>query len=209
VRPLALLALAWLCAGTAATSHAARIRPVSTSSSVAASHTRVDSSHAARIRPVSTSSSVAASHTRVDSSHAARIRPVSTSSSVAASQGWSSELERELMSPYCPGRSLIECPSPQATELRLWIQAQERAGVPRSDVEARLVEEFGDMLRHSPRAEGWGLWAYLVPVLALLAGGALVFGFLRRQAGAAAPAPAAAPYDAELAREVERELGAS
>jgi cytochrome c-type biogenesis protein CcmH len=194
VRPLALLALAWLCAGTAA----------------ASADTSAATSHAARIRPVSTSSPVAASHTRVDSSHAARIRPVSTSSPVAASQGWSSELERELMSPYCPGRSLIECPSPQATELRLWIQAQERAGVPRSDVEARLVQEFGDMLRHSPRAEGWGLWAYLVPALALLAGGALVFGFLRRQAGAAAPAPAAAaPYDAELAREVERELGAS
>lgn len=149
----------------------------------------------------------AASESGVEASHAARIRPVSTSSPVAASEGWSSELESELMSPYCPGRSLVECPSPQATELRLWIQAQERAGVPRSEVEARLFEEFGDMLLHSPRAEGWGLWAYLVPALALLGGGALVFAFLHRQ-GAPAPAPAAAPADPELAREVERELGA-
>jgi len=85
--------------------------------------------------------------------NAARIRERTTSSSVAASQAgsWSRELERELMSPYCPGRSLIECPSPDATELRLWIQGQEAAGVSRAAVEQRLFQEFGDQLRQSPR----------------------------------------------------------
>ena len=145
-----------------------------------------------------------------DAPQAARIREGAPSSPVAASPGWSSQLESELMSPYCPGRSLIECPSPQATELRLWIQAQEKAGVSRGDVEARLFEQFGDQLRHAPRAEGWGLWAYLVPGLAMLAGGVLVLGFLRRPAGALAAMPAsAASVDPELAREIERELGAS
>ena len=95
----------------------------------------------------------------------------------AAERPWSEELERNLMSPYCPGRSLTECPSPQATELRLWIQAQERAGVPREQVEARLFQEFGDTLRHGPRAEGWGLvvlisritpgLSYLIPLFIL------------------------------------------
>ena len=145
-----------------------------------------------------------------DENHAARIRPVPTSSPVAASNGWSQELEHQLMSPYCPGRSLIECPSPQATELRLWIQAQEQAGVPRANVEARLFEQFGEQLRQAPRAEGWGLMAYLVPCGALLAGGVFVVGFLRRQGGASgAPPAAAAPSDPELEREIDRELGAS
>ena len=135
---------------------------------------------------------------------------LASAASAASEGGFSRELESELMSPYCPGRSLIECPSPQATELRLWIQAQEKAGVSRSDVEARLFEQFGDQLRHSPRAEGWGLWAYLVPGLAMLAGGVLVFGFLRRPARALAATPApAARVDPDLAREIERELGAS
>ena len=138
---------------------------------------------------------------------AARIREDSSSSSVAASKSWSRELERELMSPYCPGRSLIECPSPAATELRLWIQGQEQAGVARATVEQRLFEQFGDQLRHSPRAEGWGLFAYLVPAGALLAGAVFVLGFLRRETRAAAPA-APAPPDPELVREVDRELGA-
>lgn len=127
----------------------------------------------------------------------------------AAGEGWSRELEHELMSPYCPGRSLVECPSPQATELRMWIHAQEQAGVPREEVEARLYQEFGDVLRHAPRAEGWGIWAYLVPALALLAGGALVVWFLGRSSASAPEPPAPARRDPELEREVDRELGAS
>src|SRR5262245_37114355 len=90
--------------------------------------------------------------------------------SAGAERPWSEQLERELMSPYCPGRSLVECPSPQATELRLWIQAQERAGVPRAEVEARLFAQFGEGLRHAPRPEGFGLWAYLVPAAAVAGG---------------------------------------
>jgi cytochrome c-type biogenesis protein CcmH/NrfF len=138
--------------------------------------------------------------------------PAAGQDAVAAPKGWSAELERELMSPYCPGRSLVECPSPQATELRLWIQAQEQAGASREDVEARLAQEFGEeTLRHAPRAEGWGLWAYLMPALALLAGGVLVVWFLRRNSTSAVrEAPAPPPVrDAELEREIDRELGAS
>jgi cytochrome c-type biogenesis protein CcmH/NrfF len=130
-----------------------------------------------------------------------------SSEPLAASQNWSRELERSLMSPYCPGRSLIECPSQKAVELRLWIQAQEKAGVPRAEVEARLFEEWGDQLLHAPRASGWGLWAYLVPGFAMFAGGVLVLSFLHRQGGASATREPPAP-DPELAREIDRELGA-
>ncbi len=142
---------------------------------------------------------------------AARSEPPRGFASREASEGksWSYELERDLMSPYCPGRSLIECPSPQATELRLWIQAQEQAGVPRASVEERLLQQFGDELRQSPRAEGWGLLAYLVPGGALLAGGVFVVGFLRRQGRSPAPAPVVGAADPELAREVDRELAES
>jgi len=126
-----------------------------------------------------------------------------------ADERWSEGLERELMSPYCPGRSLVECPSPQATELRLWIQAQEQAGASRESVEARLFQQFGDQLRHGPRAEGFGLWAYLVPALALAAGLALVVGFLRRQTRTVpSPTATAAPRDPELERRLDEELGA-
>lgn len=156
---------------------------------------------------VATALASSAAHSEED--HAARIRERAPSSSVAASQGWSRELERELMSPYCPGRSLIECPSPAATELRLWIAGQEAAGVSRAAVEQRLFQEFGDQLRHSPRAEGWGLFAYLVPAGVLVAGGAFAFGFLRRQSRAVSVSPVPIPTDPDLVREIDREFGAS
>jgi len=123
-------------------------------------------------------------------------------------KGWSKDLESELMSPFCPGRSLTECPSPQASELRLWIAAQEKAGVPRADVEAQLFRQYGDQLRASPRAEGFGLLAYLVPGLALLAGGAAVVTFLRRQGAGGAPTHPSAAADPELERRLEEELRA-
>jgi len=127
---------------------------------------------------------------------------------LAAEGRWSQELEQELMSPYCPGRSLVECPSQKAVELRLWIAGQEDAGIPREDVERQLFERYGDILRHAPKAEGFGLWAYLVPAGALLAGGLVVVGFLRRQAALARVAPTGDPVsrDPDLERQLEEEL---
>ena len=124
--------------------------------------------------------------------------------------GWGYQLSREMMSPYCPGRALSDCPSPSAAELRQWIVEQEDAGVSRSEVEQELFRVFGDQLLQAPRAEGIGLLAYLIPALAFAAGGALVAFFLRRQrsssaGGEAAPAPPA-PGDPDLERLVEEEL---
>ena len=84
------------------------------------------------------------------------------------------------MSPYCPGRALAECPSPQADQLRLWIIDQARAGATRAEVEAELAANYGDQIRQTPRAEGIGLVAYAVPAAALVVGGAFLAFYLRR-----------------------------
>lgn len=102
-----------------------------------------------------------------------------------ASEAWAYDLAHELMSPYCPGRALAECPSPQADALRLWILEQARAGATREEVEAQLLQSFGDQLLQSPRAEGVGLVAYAVPVVLVVAGAGLLALFLRRQTGKA------------------------
>jgi cytochrome c-type biogenesis protein CcmH/NrfF len=130
---------------------------------------------------------------------------------------WSYAMAHDLMSPYCPGRTLAECPSPQATELRFWILTQAAAGVSEADVHAMLSQRFGDVLLAAPRAEGWGLSAYVIPIAFFVLGGPAIILIIRRLAtgGSAARALAAEPacatpdpaIDAELERRLERELG--
>jgi len=104
----------------------------------------------------------------------------------AEAEPWAYQVWRESMSPYCPGRTLADCPSPQADTLRLWIQLQEVAGRSREDVEAELVERYGDAILAAPRARGLGLAAYALPGVAFVAGGVLLFVFLRRSVGSPA-----------------------
>ena len=97
-----------------------------------------------------------------------------------ADEKWAYDLAHELMSPYCPGRALAECPSPQADQLRMWIIGQARAGKTREQVEAELAANFGDQIRQAPRAEGIGIVAYAVPAAFVVVGAALLAVFLRR-----------------------------
>lgn len=134
----------------------------------------------------------------------------------SAEDGYTYDLAREVMSPFCPGRTIASCPSPQAAALIQEIQTKERAGVTREEVEAELYAQYGDVIRAAPKPEGWGLAAYVIPVLAALAGVAVVALVLRRissASGSRKPAPTAAvgsmaptSTDDEIERLVDREI---
>jgi cytochrome c-type biogenesis protein CcmH len=130
----------------------------------------------------------------------------------AAPEGWAYDLANELMSPYCPGRTLADCPSPQAQTLRMWLIVQESAGRSREEVKQELVQRFGDQILGAPRPKGFGLATYVLPVLAFLGGGALVASLLvrlTRRGPSAPPAGAEARserLDPELERLVDEEL---
>ena len=133
---------------------------------------------------------------------------------VSAERGWSRDLSNDLMSPYCPGRALNDCPSPQAAELRAWIEEQERQGRTRVDVEAQVERLYGDVVLSAPRAQGWGLTAYLVPVGAILLGGMGVLLVLSRRRRGPGPDDEEGPetaqrLDPELERIVDEELRTS
>lgn len=125
---------------------------------------------------------------------------------------WGYAMANELMSPYCPGRALAECPSPQAEELRRWILTQEELGRSKAEVEEELIANYGDQLLQAPRAEGIGLIAYLAPVALFVLGGVIVGLFMRRQTRPAAPAVAGVPapltaVDPDLEQQLEKEIG--
>lgn len=142
----------------------------------------------------------------------------------AGEDGFAYDLAGELMSPFCPGRTVASCPSPQATELIQWIQLQEAAGASREEVVEMLIDRFGEEILGAPPAEGITLWAYVFPIAGFLLGGGVAALVLRRLVGRrgargaqddasvaevvvprSADAPAAAGDD-ELARLVDEEL---
>ncbi|MBK7951126.1 MAG: cytochrome c-type biogenesis protein CcmH [Deltaproteobacteria bacterium] len=130
-------------------------------------------------------------------STAARAAPAGTPSAPsAATSSWAYDLAGELMSPFCPGRTLASCPSPQAGELIQWIATQEAAGVSRDEVIAILVERHGEEILGAPPAKGITLWAYVFPVLGFVAFGGIAAVVLSRIVGGkdgAASGQAAAP----------------
>ena len=131
-------------------------------------------------------------------------------------EGWAYQLPREMMSPFCPGRTLSDCPSPQADSLRMWMLVQESAGRSRAEVEEELLERYGDVILAAPRAEGFGIAAYAIPVLLFFAGGGLVLWLLKRFTRAPVESDSgefagtqASGSDPDLERIVEEELASS
>ncbi len=131
----------------------------------------------------------------------------------AAAQGASdTELSRQshriaqdVMSPFCPGRTLADCPSPDAHAVREQIRELLASGVPEKQVRARLEQTYGDAVVGVPRsALGW-----LLPALLLLAGAGLLVAVLRRLSASGPASPReSAPDGASgaLEAELEREL---
>lgn len=116
------------------------------------------------------------------------------------------EVAQEVMSPYCPGVTLHDCPSSSAQDMRQEIAAWARDGMSKEEIMTRLEDEFGPSIRAVPRGGG-GVAAWLLPAIALVAGaaGAIVLArrWSRRSPEAAAPAPAASP---EAAARLNAEL---
>jgi len=122
---------------------------------------------------------------------------------------WAYDLANELMSPFCPGRSLADCPSPDAASLRMWIIVQASAGRTRADVEEELYARYGGAIRSAPKAEGFGTAAYVIPVAVFIAGGGLVGWFLHRSTRRAGtrPEPPIRDLDPEVERKLDEILG--
>ncbi len=59
-------------------------------------------------------------------------------------------IERNTMSPFCPGRTLSDCPSPNAADWRREIEGWVRQGLSTDEIRARLEKRVGGDLSGSP-----------------------------------------------------------
>ncbi|MBA2312273.1 MAG: cytochrome c-type biogenesis protein CcmH [Actinobacteria bacterium] len=98
------------------------------------------------------------------------------------------DISNQIMSPFCDGVTLHDCPSQEALDLRAKIQRWASAGWSRERIYERLEAEFGAGIRAAPPARGAGTLAWVLPGLALLAGAGAAYSFARRWAVGSADA---------------------
>ncbi len=112
--------------------------------------------------------------------------PPSTHPPSAEAQEIVSDLSHDLMSPYCPGRTIATCPSPQARKLENEMLVKAEAGMTREEIETELVGRFPDIQGYIGRPELlWG--TALIALLAILTIAWVARSWIRRGQAAILP----------------------
>lgn len=92
------------------------------------------------------------------------------------------EVSHEIMSPFCPGKTLAMCPSPAAAEVRMKIQGMAESGMDEQQIKNAVIEEHGEEFRIVEPP-----WGDNVGLLVVLGGGlglaVLIVVFISRRRG--------------------------
>lgn len=103
-------------------------------------------------------------------------------------------LASQLRCPVCQGLSIEDSPTELAQNMRAVVREQLAEGRTPDEVKVYFVNRYGEWILLEPEPRGFNLTIYLLPVLAVLAGGIFVAFVIRRWSSR--PAPATAPTDA-------------
>jgi cytochrome c-type biogenesis protein CcmH len=114
------------------------------------------------------------------------------------------ELEGEVMCPVC-GTTLDQSGAPAAQQIKRVIAARITAGDTKSEIKDELVAEYGKEILAAPPREGFGLLAWWLPIVGVLAGAVVVGVGAWRWSRRGEP-QAAAPLDPALERRLDDEL---
>jgi cytochrome c-type biogenesis protein CcmH/NrfF len=121
------------------------------------------------------------------------------------------DIEDEVMCPIC-GTLLELADSPQAKREKVFVAKLVAAGKTKAEVKDALVAQYGPSVLALPKASGFDLSAYLVPIVAIaIAAIAIAFSVARwRRNGRQSPAEkkdAPAAPQGEDAERLEADLG--
>jgi len=111
---------------------------------------------------------------------AATTAAMTATPAAAAPEDVANDISAEVVSPYCPGVSLHDCPSAAAVKLRTKIETWLQDGDSKNEVLDRLETEYGTTIHAAPEAKGAGLLAYVLPIAAVLVGLAVIVFVTRR-----------------------------
>ena len=115
------------------------------------------------------------------------------------------EIANSILSPFCPGRTLNDCPSSQATELRNKISAMLNEGKTSDEVMNNLFTLYGEEIRAAPKKEGFGLLAWIMPFVFLVVGLLVLIAWLSLRSSKSQTS-ALPVLDANIAARIQKEL---
>jgi cytochrome c-type biogenesis protein CcmH len=111
-------------------------------------------------------------------------------------------LASQLRCPVCQGVSIQDSPTELAYEMKEVIRQQLREGRSPEQVKEYYVERYGEWVLLQPKAEGFNLIVYLLPLVVLLIGGVFVYTTVQKWSRVDP-----AEHRASRARSAERESG--
>jgi cytochrome c-type biogenesis protein CcmH len=121
----------------------------------------------------------------------------------------SAELESELVCPVCE-TTLDTSDAPAARRIKAYIRVRIAAGDTKSEIKAKLVDQFGPTVLAVPPRKGFDWLAWLLPLGGLAVGavvvGALAWHWSRRRDDEQPPPDGLEPLDPELERRLDAEL---
>ena len=109
---------------------------------------------------------------------AARARAATASD--PALEALTRQVSAQLRCPVCQGLSLQDSPSELAQEMRDVVKERLAAGESPEEVKRYFVSKYGEWILLQPKASGFNLLVYVLPVLALVGGIALIVVMVRR-----------------------------
>jgi len=117
------------------------------------------------------------------------------------------ELSGEVMCPVCK-TTIDQSTSPVANRIRAFIAARISAGDTKSEIERKLIAQFGPAIIAEPSRHGFGLLAWVLPFVAVGLGAVAVGAVAWRWSRTRPPVTPAGgpPLDPELDRRVDEEL---
>ena len=86
----------------------------------------------------------------------------------------------ELRCPVCGGSAITESPSDFARSMLAEVKSQVKAGKSESEIKAFFAGKYGNTVLLKPPFQGVNMIVWLLPILVILAGGFLLWNYLKR-----------------------------
>lgn len=106
--------------------------------------------------------------------------PALTTTADSALEARTSAVASQLRCPVCQGLSIQDSPSDLSRSMRAVVRDQLAEGKTPEEVKAYFVSKYGEWILLQPKASGFNLVAYAVPLLVVIGGGLVILLAVRR-----------------------------